>query len=62
MTSKICPECNQIADYDPYFKAYFCRECGWMEAVSERKKVVRVHKPSCSVQTQRCTVLALSYK
>lgn len=62
MTSKICPKCNRIADYDPYFKAFFCRECGWMEAVSERKKVVRLHKPSHSIHVHGCTALALSYK
>jgi|GEM_PF-5741785 len=62
MTSKICPKCNQIADYDPYFKAYFCKECGWMEDVSVRKKIVRLRKPPRPIQARECARLALSYK
>ena len=38
MTSKICPKCNRITDYDPYFKTYLCRQCGWVDEYSKYKK------------------------
>lgn len=31
--SIFCPKCNHLAPYDPYFKAYVCRYCGWDEEV-----------------------------
>ena len=35
MNNKICPICKGIAFFDPYFKAYICKECGWeSEAIS----------------------------
>lgn len=35
MNNKICPKCKGIAFFDPYFKAYICKECGWeSEAIS----------------------------
>ncbi len=34
MISKICPKCNRIMSYDPYFKADICRQCGATEQVS----------------------------
>jgi hypothetical protein len=27
-----CPECERIAEFDLYFSAYVCRQCGWMSA------------------------------
>jgi len=32
--NKICPECNRIMSYDPYFKANVCRQCGATEKVN----------------------------
>lgn len=34
MMSKVCPKCNRIMSYDPYFKADVCRQCGATEKVS----------------------------
>lgn len=59
MTSKICPKCNQITDYDPYFKAYFCKQCGWMENVSKKKRILKLHKPSSYAAVEECKALAL---
>lgn len=59
MTSKICPECKRVVDYDPYFKAYYCRQCGWMEEVPERK-VFKLHKPKTALQDSvKCAKLVL---
>ena len=30
---KICPECKGLMNYDPYFKAEVCENCGAMERV-----------------------------
>jgi len=38
--SKICSKCKRIMDYDPYFKLYICRQCGY-DSVA-KKTVVRV--------------------
>jgi hypothetical protein len=29
----ICPKCQRIMSYDPYFKANVCRQCGTTERV-----------------------------
>lgn len=33
MKDKVCPECQRIMSYDPYFKSYICRQCGRREEV-----------------------------
>lgn len=32
---KTCSKCNHTMAYDPYFKAYICRQCGCYETVKE---------------------------
>jgi hypothetical protein len=39
----LCPKCNRLISYDPYFKVKVCRQCGWM---SERKYQVEQKQPS----------------
>lgn len=34
---KICPECNRIMNYDPYFEANICRQCGTVEPVLKKR-------------------------
>lgn len=34
MVNKICPKCNRIMAYDPYFKANICRQCGTTEKIN----------------------------
>lgn len=35
---KICPKCNSLAAYDPYFGTVVCRYCYWMEKESISEK------------------------
>ncbi len=35
---KICPNCHRTVAYDPYFKAYICRQCA---NVLEEPKIKR---------------------
>lgn len=30
---KYCPKCCHSAPYDPFFKAFVCKYCGWLERV-----------------------------
>jgi hypothetical protein len=34
--SKICGKCQSTMSYDPYFKAYICRQCGCSHDVMVR--------------------------
>jgi ribosomal protein L37AE/L43A len=29
MEDQVCPKCNSMAHYDPYFGRVMCRQCGW---------------------------------
>lgn len=50
MISKICPKCNRIMSYDPYFKANICRQCGATEQLSAQgvvcKRISRIKSVS----------------
>ena len=35
MKTKICNNCKRIMDYDPYFKLYICRQCGYDTVVKK---------------------------
>jgi len=26
---KVCPDCGKVVDFNSYFGAYICEECGW---------------------------------
>lgn len=26
---KVCPKCGKVVDFNSYFGAYICDECGW---------------------------------
>lgn len=31
MIDQVCPKCNSMAHFDPYFGRVMCRQCGWTE-------------------------------
>jgi len=35
---KICEKCNCTMSFDPYFKAYICRQCGNEKPVSKNDR------------------------
>ena len=35
---KSCPKCKKLANYNYYFKKYFCEECDW-EATKQDKQI-----------------------
>lgn len=42
----LCPKCNRIVTYDPYFKVDVCRQCGWMgeachTSTSDTRKIAK---------------------
>ena len=40
----ICPNCKRTMAYEPYFKAVWCRYCGYEEKKNE-KKTYRIKNP-----------------
>lgn len=46
--SKLCENCGRVVSYDPYFKAYVCRQCGSQISIKktweryEGKRVIRI--------------------
>jgi len=35
--NKICPKCSRTMSYDPYFKAFICRQCGNTEVLKQQR-------------------------
>ena len=66
MNNKICPKCKGIAFFDPYFKAYICKECGWeSEAISSSHRseffVVKKKKHQCWYVRKTCVQVILLF-
>lgn len=44
--STICPKCQRVMKYDPYFKANICRQCGTAEKINmielSSRKIIEV--------------------
>lgn len=41
---KFCDKCGHTIAYEPYFKAYLCRQCGHYEIVKEKDLNLRYRK------------------
>ena len=55
---KICNKCNRIMAYEPYFKKYICRQCGYEVDVKKaivvkiKANIITVKKPKESKATK----------
>jgi len=49
---KICRYCNKAMDYDPYFEAFVCTECGKMERIVNIKNSIEETENSAAELTR----------
>ena len=36
---KVCPKCGKVVDFNSYFGAYICDECGWEDNSYSRERI-----------------------
>lgn len=37
---KVCPKCGKVVDFNSYFGAYICDECGWEDNSYSRERIL----------------------
>jgi anaerobic ribonucleoside-triphosphate reductase len=40
ISMKVCPKCRKVVDFNSYFGAYICDECGWEDNSYSRERTL----------------------